>query len=188
MTLTRRDTLAAAATAARFARPVSPRQVSPTRCSADRVRKMRSFWSYSLQRQLAIAVALLLVPVLGAALWSGASTFRERADELGDQTRVVAYTTAAYIDRELSYLDGTGANVAANREVQALDPSSEDLLRRITAGHSMIACIDLVERSGDVVVRATMPSVVEPHAPARDWADEVFRTGARFVSPVYLAA
>jgi signal transduction histidine kinase len=149
---------------------------------------VRSFWSYSLQRQLAIAVALLLVPVLGAALWSGASTFRERADELGDQTRVVAYTTAAYIDRELSYLDGTAANVAANREVQALDHSSEDLLRRITAGHSMIACIDLVERSGDVVVRAMMPSGFEPHAPARDWADEVFRTGARFVSPVYLAA
>ena len=148
---------------------------------------MRSFWSYSLQRQLAIAVALLLVPVLGAALWSGASTFRERAAELGDQTRVVAHTTAAHIDRELAYLDGTGANVAANREVQARDHTSEDLLRRITAGHSMIACIDLVERSGDVVVRAMMPSGFEPHAPAREWANEVFRTGGRFVSPVYAA-
>jgi C4-dicarboxylate-specific signal transduction histidine kinase len=148
---------------------------------------VRSFWSYSLQRQLAIAVALLLVPVLGAALWSGASTFRERAAELGDQTRVVAYTTAAHIDRELAYLDGTGANVAANREVQARDHTSEDLLRRITAGHSMIACIDLVERSGDVVVRAMMPSGFEPHAPAREWANEVFRTGGRFVSPVYAA-
>ena len=49
---------------------------------------MRSFWSLSLQRQLAIAIGLLLVPVLGAAIWSGTSTFRERTTELGDQTRL----------------------------------------------------------------------------------------------------
>ena len=119
---------------------------------------MRSFWSLSPQRQLAIAIALLLVPVGAAAIWSGTTTLRERAAELGDQTHVVAYTTAAYIDRELSYLDGTGANLAANRDVQTLEHSSEDLLRRITAGHPMIGCIDLVQRSGDVVVRAMMPS------------------------------
>ena len=148
---------------------------------------MRSFWSLSLQRQLAIAIALLLVPVVAAAIWSGTTTLHERAAELGDQTRVVAYTTAAYIDREFSYLDGTGANLAANREVQALDHSSEDLLRRITAGHRMIGCIDLVVRSGDVVVRATMPSGFEPEVPSRDWADAVFRTGTRFVSPLYVA-
>jgi C4-dicarboxylate-specific signal transduction histidine kinase len=148
---------------------------------------MRSFWSLSLQRQLGIAIGLLLVPVVAAAIWSGTTTLSERATELGDQTRVVAYTTAAYIDRELSYLDGTGANLAANRDVQTLDHSSEDLLRRITAGHQMIGCIDLVERSGDVVVRATMPSGFEPEIPSHDWADEVFRTGTRFVSPLYLA-
>src|SRR5689334_17016309 len=148
---------------------------------------MRSLWSLSLQRQLGLAFGLRLVPVVAAAIWSGTTTLRERATELGDQTRVVAYTTAAYIDRELSYLDGTGANLAANRDVQTLDHSSEDLLRRITAGHQMIGCIDLVERSGDVVVRAMMPSGFEPEIPSHDWADEVFRTGTRFVSPLYFA-
>src|SRR4030095_12621664 len=120
---------------------------------------MRSFWSLSLQRQLAIAIGLLLVPVVAAAIWSGMSTFRERATELGDQTRLVAFTTASYINRDLTYLDGTGANVAANPGVQALDPAqSEALLRRIPGGHSMVACIDLVQPSGDVVVRATSTS------------------------------
>src|ERR671926_133680 len=98
---------------------------------------MRSFWSLSLQRQLAIAIGLLLVPVLAAATWSGMSTFRERAAELGDQTRIVAYTPPAYINRDLPYLDGTAANLVANAGVRSLNPSlSEELLHRITAGHS----------------------------------------------------
>src|SRR5678815_995330 len=93
---------------------------------------MRSFWSLSLQRQLAIAIGLLLVPVVAAAIWSGMSTFRERETELGDQTRLVAYTTAAYINRDLTYLDGTAANLVANPDVQALKSSlSEGLLRRV---------------------------------------------------------
>src|SRR5437773_143564 len=149
---------------------------------------MRSFWSYSLQRQLAIAVALLLVPVLAAAIWSGASTYRERAAELGDQTRLVAYTTAAFISRDLTYLDSTGANLIANPGIQMLDRSaSEELFRRVTASHQMIACIDLVQRSGGLVSRAVATSGFAVEDPAHDWADEVFRTGTRVVSPLYMA-
>ena len=119
---------------------------------------MRSFWSLSLQRQLAIAIGLLLVPVVGAAIWSGMSAFQERQSELGDQTRLVAYTTAAYINRDLTYLDGTATNLVANPDVQALKSSlSEGLLRRVIAGHPAIACIDLVRPSGDVVAHA-MPA------------------------------
>ena len=147
---------------------------------------MRSFWSLSLQRQLAIAIALLLVPVLAAAIWSGASTYRERAVELGDQTRLIAYTTATFINRDITYLDGTGANLIANPGIQMLDRTvSEDLFRRITAGHQMIACIDLVQPSGDLVSRAVATSGFDLQGPAHDWADQVFHTEARAVSPLY---
>ena len=88
------------------------RPVWQTPYSTDKVRKMRSFWSFSLQRQLAVAIGLLLVPVLAAAVWSGMSTFRERATELGDQARILAHTTAAYINRDLTYLDSTGEGLA----------------------------------------------------------------------------
>src|ERR1041385_7253391 len=126
---------------------------------------MRSFWSLSLQRQLAIAIGLLLVPLLAAAIWSGVTTFHERANELGEQTRVVAYTTAAYIDHDLAYLDGTGENLLSNPQVRALNPSlAEDLFRRVTSGHAMIACIDLVRRTGDVIAEAAA-------APAPDMKD-----------------
>jgi len=149
---------------------------------------MRSFWSLSLQRQLAIAIGLLLVPVFGAAVWSGMSTFRERATELGDQTRLVAYTTAAYINRDLMYLDGTGASVAGNPVVQALNPAlSEDLFHRVAVGHRMVACIDLVGRSGDLVARVMPASDPGLKGFPRGWAEAVFRDGQRTVSPLYVA-
>ena len=149
---------------------------------------MRSFWSLSLQRQLAIAVGLLLVPVVGAAIWSGTSTFRERKSELGDQTRTVAYTTAAYINRDLTYLDGTAANLVSNPEIRTLNPSLADsLLRRITAGHSTIACIDLVRPSGEVVAHAMSDSNGDAmKAGATEWWARVFHSGKRTVSPLYV--
>jgi len=151
---------------------------------------MRSFWSLFLQRQLAIAVGLLLVPVVSAAIWSGMNTYRERATELGDQTRLVAYTTATYINRDLAYLDGTAANLVANPDIRVVKPSvSEDLLRRITAGHSTIMCIELVRRSGEIVAHAmTAGDGEELRAPGTEWATAVFDSGKRVVSPLYVGS
>ena len=142
---------------------------------------MRSFWSLSLQRQLAIAIGLLLVPVLAAAVWSGMSTFSERAAELGDQSRLVAFTTAAYINRDLTNLDGAVSGLQSNPDVQTLNPAlSEELLRRLTLGRPMVACIDFVRRSGDLVARA--PAAPDLRDDSRDWAEDVFRTGHRSMS------
>jgi signal transduction histidine kinase len=150
---------------------------------------MRSFWSLSLQRQLAIAIGLLLAPVLATAIWSGMSTFRERASELGDQTRIIAYTTAAYIGRDLMYLDGTGENLRTDPDVRTLNPElSKEVFRRVTAGHSMIACIDLVHRSGDVVAESKASAPPDLMDSAEGWAEPVFRTGRRSVSPLYVTS
>jgi C4-dicarboxylate-specific signal transduction histidine kinase len=149
---------------------------------------MRSFWSLSLQRQLAIAIGLLLVPVVAAAIWSGMSSFRERETELADQTRIVAYTTAAYINRDLASLDGTAGNLVSNSDVRALNSSIVDgLLRRVIAGHAAIACIDLVRPSGDVVGHAmSITNSDEMKAGATEWWRRVFHSGKRMVSPLYV--
>jgi hypothetical protein len=149
---------------------------------------VRSFWSLSLQRQLAIAIGLLLVPVIAAAIWSGTGTLRERSLELGDQTRIVAVTTAAYINRDLSYLDGTGETLQMNPNIQALDrDQSQDLFRRIADANPNVTCIDLVRRSGDLVARAMSGSMSEVGAPPQ-WAAQVFSTGTRWISPPFSAA
>src|SRR3989442_348749 len=101
---------------------------------------MRSFWSLSLQRQLAIAIGLLLVPVFAAAVWSGMSTFRERAAELGDQTRIIAFTNAAYINRDLTNLDATARGLGSSPDIQAMNSApAQELFRRVTIGHPTIA-------------------------------------------------
>src|SRR5436190_12018208 len=190
MTPMRTDGRAAGVTVAHFVRLGSRKLVWTIPYSSDKTtEKMRRFWSLSLQRQLAIAIGLLLVPLFAAAIWSGMTTFRERANELGDQTRLVAYTTAAYIDHDLAYLDGTGENLLSNPQVRALNASrAEDLFRRVTAGHATIACIDLVRRAGDVIAEAS--GVRDPNMKdaGRGWADEVFRTGGRYISPMYTSA
>jgi hypothetical protein len=43
---------------------------------------MHRFWALPLRRQLFLAILLLLVPVLGAAIWSGLSSYRERSTSL----------------------------------------------------------------------------------------------------------
>jgi signal transduction histidine kinase len=150
---------------------------------------MRSFWSFSLQRQLAVAVALLLVPVLAAAAWSGMSTFRERATELGDQANVLAHTTSAYINRDLTYLDSTGEGLQSNPNVQALNPAlSEDLFRRVAAGHPNVACIDLVRRSGEVVARTIGSPGFDLKDPVSGWSEQILRSGQRSISPLYTTA
>src|SRR5262245_14158294 len=127
------------ATAAAFAQPGSRRQVWRTLSSADKGGKMRSFWSLSLQRRLAIAIGLLVVPVLTTAIWAAVSTLRERAAELGDQTRLVAFTTAAYVNHDFTNLEGEVALLQSNRDVQALDRDAiTRLLGDITLGRPMV--------------------------------------------------
>ena len=150
---------------------------------------MRSFWSLSLQRQLAIAIGLLLVPLLVAAAWSGMSTYRERAIELGDQARVIAYTTAAYVDHDLANVDATGSSIIVNPEVRALDPrASADLFRRLVMGHTIIASIVLVKPDGAVVARVAGDNAPVPEAEHQDWASDVFKSGKRLISPVRTTA
>jgi signal transduction histidine kinase len=47
-----------------------------------------------------LAILLLVVPLLAAVIWSGALSFRERGNELGEEARNIARTVAAVIDRD----------------------------------------------------------------------------------------
>ncbi len=111
------------------------------------------------------------------------STFRERAAELGDQTRVVAFTTAAYINRDLTNLDGTVRALESNPDIQTMNPAlSEELLRRVTLALPMVSSINLVRRSGVVVARAMTSPAPDLEDDSRDWTAEIFRTGTRSIS------
>src|SRR4030095_9295475 len=94
--------------------------------------------------------------------------------------------TAAYINRDLTYLDGTAANLVSNPEIRTLNPAlGEILIRRIPGGHSIIACIDLVRPSGEVVAHAmSSTDGDEMKLGATEWWGKVFHSGKRAVSPL----
>jgi signal transduction histidine kinase len=123
---------------------------------------MVKVWAQPLRRQLFIAILLLLVPVLGAAVWSARATYRERSDELVEQTQTLALRSAAAIDRELTGLDRMARNLSTNPEFQRLDPeSAEPLLRPQRLQRSMLIEIALVDTKGVLVARGGGSSEVD---------------------------
>jgi signal transduction histidine kinase len=106
---------------------------------------MRRFWALPLRRQLVIAILLLLVPVLMAALWSGFATFEERRNDLGEQARIIARTTAAYVNRDLRNQDLMAARLAKEPAVLGLDPAGvHRIFTTIMTGRAPILRMSLV--------------------------------------------
>ena len=135
-----------------------------------------------LRRQLFIAIALLLCPVLAAVAWSGFSTLRERAFDTREQARVVAITTAAFIDSDLANLDRMAAGLAQSRSL--LTPDREQIrtfLRNVASGRPLLIDIAVVAADGTTIARAK-DSVVMASSHVEDTA-MVVRTGQRVVKP-----
>ena len=143
---------------------------------------MQRFWALPLRRQLFLAILLLLVPVLGAAVWSALSTYRERLQELGDQSRVVALTTAAAIDRDLTGYDRMSRNVSANAILLGFDAEGvAQMLRPQLDQRPSLIDLVLTTRDGRLVARGGTPKIEE------DWAgpaSEVVRSRQRTMSGV----
>jgi C4-dicarboxylate-specific signal transduction histidine kinase len=134
---------------------------------------MTSFWALPLRRQLLFAILVLLVPVLVAAGWSGLETFRERAQELGEDAEMASRTTAAYVNRDIATLDQMMQRMAQGPEVRALSPAAVELFRRVVGGRSAISGITLVASSGEQIV-----SVGVPPAAGGAWREQVLASPA----------
>ena len=146
---------------------------------------MNKVWAQPLRRQLFIAILLMLVPVVGAAIWSGLVTVRERTDELRHQTRVVAITVASYMNRNVASLDRMVEDLVEDAAVMAVDPRAvADLFARTVAGSPIISGVLLVDSDGLEVARAGPSAAFRGH-PAR-WAREALKTGRRVVSPTQI--
>jgi C4-dicarboxylate-specific signal transduction histidine kinase len=142
---------------------------------------MHRFWALPLRRQLFLAILLLLVPVLGAAVWSGLSAYRERLQELRDQTRVVALTTASAIDRELTGYDRMARNVSANAVLLGFDADgvSQMLRPQLDQRPSLIEVV-MAKRDGTLVAQESGSTAI-----SADWrvlASQVTGTGRRVLS------
>jgi C4-dicarboxylate-specific signal transduction histidine kinase len=142
---------------------------------------MMKVWAQPLRRQLFVAILLLVAPMLGAAIWFGVVTFRERADELNDQAQVQALRAAASIERELTGLDRMARNLSTNPTLQSLNPEAvEPLLQPQRLQRPSLLDLVLVDREGTAIARGSAASDI-----MGDWMTlvrQVFESGARVVS------
>src|SRR5688500_19330625 len=143
---------------------------------------MRSFWTLPLRRQLFGAMVLLLVPVLGAAIWLGLTTFRERTAELVQQADIVARTTAAYVNRDITELDKMGRRLANAPAVRTLDPDgSRELFSRMIVGRSPVLRLALATSDGAEV--ASFDAAPDQYD-GRAWAARAAGAGGRVLMPM----
>ena len=116
---------------------------------------MQRFWGLPLRQQLIVAVLLILLPVALAAVWFGLTTYREQSEELADQARFIATTTAAYISRDLMNLDELAVRLAGDPAVAALDRErTGQLAERLVTSRPSIIRLVLSDAAGTELARA----------------------------------
>jgi signal transduction histidine kinase len=143
---------------------------------------MPRFWDQPLRRQLVIAILLLVVPLLLAAAWSGVATFNERREELGDQAAVVAATTAAFINRDITNLDRIADGLISSPAILRQDPAeAADLLTRAFVGRPSILRVRLIGADGTEITRVDH---TPEELPAPDWTASVTQLGRRVTVPM----
>src|SRR5437762_2567266 len=89
---------------------------------------MRLLNGQPIRRQVIVGIALALLPLAAALVWSGSRAKQEREAEVGDEARSVAATSAAYLSQYLNGLDSLASALVRHPEVRALNSSECDHL------------------------------------------------------------
>ncbi len=143
---------------------------------------MQRFWALPLRRQLFIAILFLLVPLAAAVMWSGYAAFGERKAELSDHARIIASTTAAYIQRDVLNLDLMAQRLARDAAVVGLDAGGASaLFDQVAVGRPALVRMVLCDPDGREIARVDrVPDLVD----AADWAGPTITAGRRVMAPV----
>jgi C4-dicarboxylate-specific signal transduction histidine kinase len=143
---------------------------------------MRSFWALPLRRQLLVAILMLLVPVVVAAIWSGVTTFRERTVELAQQAEIVARTTAAFVNRDVTDLDIMAKRLSNDPAVRSLDPARvRALFSRAVVVHPAVLRMSVAAPDGTEVMSVDSAS---DQFNGGMWAADAIRANGRVLTPM----
>jgi C4-dicarboxylate-specific signal transduction histidine kinase len=142
---------------------------------------MERFWALPLRRQLFAAILLLLVPLAAAVVWSGYVALRERTGELADQAGIIATTTAAYLQRDLTNLDEMAHRLSTDVAVTALDvEEARALFTRVVVGRPSVVRVVLADAAGAEVARSDMaPDLVDTSG----WSTTAISGRSRVIAP-----
>ncbi len=132
-----------------------------------------------LGRQILILQALLLPLLLALIVWTFRSTYEDHLDQLQDETRIMAVTVVAYLNRNLASADAVAGALMLHPDVRAASPRALGELARLSFRNVVLA------RADGHVVGWTRPisEDVEGMLPST-WLGDVARTGRNGVSPL----
>jgi C4-dicarboxylate-specific signal transduction histidine kinase len=136
-----------------------------------------------IRRQVSLITGLLLVPFVGAAIWSANATRLEREAEVREQAGSIATTAAAYLNQYLTGLDSMASALVRNPSVLALDRDACDrLFAAVLRNQPLIINIVVTDRQGvlkgtALPARASLGSTI-----AMAYVEEVVATGKPVVS------
>ena len=118
--------------------------------------------------------------------WSTAGALRDRRAELAKESRIVAATTAAYVDRDLQSLDDMADRLASVPAIRAMDAAgSADLLSQVIAGRPSVLALVMTDASGREVARAdATPERID----AEGWSAEAIKRASRVVEPLRVSS
>ena len=136
-----------------------------------------------LQRQLFIAILLLLTPVIATAALLGLAAYRENVQQLADEVRQATLRTATLVERELTGFDRMAGNLSVIPTLQRLDAEAvKPLLQSPLLRGPFLVDVLLIDRDGRVVARgASGPDISGGQV---ELVTRVLEAGERVVSPM----
>jgi C4-dicarboxylate-specific signal transduction histidine kinase len=131
----------------------------------------------TLSRQVLLVGSVLLLPLLGAILWSARQTRLERQTEVRDESMSVAVTAAASLDEYLRRLDALASVLVRTPAVIAFDrPETERLFTDLL--HDQPLLTNVVLATSDGTLQAAGVSAAPLNGQARgSWPGEVVQSG-----------
>jgi C4-dicarboxylate-specific signal transduction histidine kinase len=136
-----------------------------------------------IRRQVVVATTLLLVPLIGAVIWSADRTIREREIEVQDQAKSIAVTSVAYLNQYLAGLDSLASALSRHPDVRALRESEcTRLFGAVLAEQPLI--LNLILSTTDGTIRASALPIPPERRGTVDmpYVAQVAATGRPFVS------
>jgi C4-dicarboxylate-specific signal transduction histidine kinase len=142
----------------------------------------------TLQRQIVVATSILLLALIGGALWSGNRTRLERQDDVRAEASSVATLAAAYLNQYFDGLDAIESALVRHPAVTSLDAADcrrvfADLIRQ----QPLLLNVTLRDRAGALIASGVEPPAGQPTGPLPESSSRALATGQPAVGRVRAA-
>jgi C4-dicarboxylate-specific signal transduction histidine kinase len=142
----------------------------------------------TLQRQIVVATSILLLALIGSALWSGNRTRLERQDEVRAEAGSVATLAGAYLNQYFDGLDAIESALVRHPAVTSLDAADcQSVFAELIRQQPLLLNVTLRDRTGVLIASGVVPPAGQATAPLPESSSKALATGQPAVGRVRAA-